>query len=241
VNSDTSIQRINWRQALAEVTLIVAGVLIALAVDNWWEEKREREAEISYLEALKLDFLTNRESLESSIKIQQDIINNGDEILNLIKAGLSDESTGEFLSKVSNLYLFRTWVPDTGTYEDIINSGRLLYIESVQLRKELSGFRATVASIQKFETLQTETYYERQAPFLSENQDVNFSTWSDDYRPPVSLFTADIDPFATMEFWNLVVEWIYVHVDVVSSYKDGVAHCDRILELIESELARKRN
>ena len=240
MNSDTSIQRINWRQALAEVTLIVAGVLIALAVDNWWEVKREREAEISYLEALKLDFLTNRESLESSIKVQQDIINNGDEILNLIKAGLSDESTGEFLSKVSNLYLFRTWVPDTGTYEDIINSGRLLYIENVRLRKELSKFRATVASIQKFEILQTETYYERQAPFLSENQDVNFSTWSDDYRPPVSPFTADIEPFATMEYWNLVTEWIYVHVDVVSSYKDGVAHCDRILELIESELARKR-
>ena len=240
MSSDTSIQRINWRQALAEVTLIVAGVLIALAVDNWWEVKREREAEISYLEALKLDFLTNRESLESSIKVQQDIINNGDEILNLIKAGLSDESTGEFLSKVSNLYLFRTWVPDTGTYEDIINSGRLLYIENVRLRKELSKFRATVASIQKFEILQTETYYERQAPFLSENQDVNFSTWSDDYRPPVSPFTADIEPFATMEYWNLVTEWIYVHVDVVSSYKDGVAHCDRILELIESELARKR-
>jgi hypothetical protein len=240
VSSDTSIQRINWRQALAEVTLIVAGVLIALAVDNWWEVKREREAEISYLEALKLDFLTNRESLESSIKVQQDIINNGDEILNSIKAGLSDESTGEFLSKVSNLYLFPTWVPDTGTYEDIINSGRLLYIENVQLRKELSGFRSTVASIQKFEILQTETFYERQAPFLSENQDVNFSTWSDDYRPPVSPFTADIEPFATMEYWNLVAEWIYVHVDVVSSYKNGVAHCDRILELIESELARKR-
>jgi len=240
VSSDTSIQRINWRQALAEVTLIVAGVLIALAVDNWWEVKREREAEISYLEALKLDFLTNRDSLESSIKVQQDIINNGDEILNLIKAGLSDESTGEFLSKVSNLYLFRTWVPDTGTYEDIINSGRLLYIENVQLRKELSGFRATVASIQKFEILQTETFYETQAPFLAENQDVNFSTWSDDYRPPVSPFTADIEPFATMKYWNLVAQWIYVHVDVVSSYKQGVAHCDRILELIESELARKR-
>lgn len=240
MDSNTSIQRINWRQAVAEVTLIVAGVLIALAVDNWWEEKREREAEISYLEALKLDFLANRESLESSIKVQQVIINNGDEILNAIKAGITDESTGEFLANVSNLYLFRTWTPDTGTYEDIINSGRLLYIQNMQLRKELSAFRATVAAIQQFEILQTETYYERQAPFLVENQNVNFSTWSDDYRPPVSPFTTDIEPFTTMQYWNLVTEWIYVHVDVVSNYKDGIAHCDRILELIESELARKR-
>ena len=240
MNSDTSVQKINWRQALAEVTLIVAGVLIALAVDSWWEDNREREAEISYLEALKLGWLTSRESLESSIKEHQDIIYAGDEILKLINAGLSDKSSGEFFSKVANLYLFRTWAPDTGTYDDIINSGRLLYIQNEQLRKELSGFRTTVARIQKYEILQTETFYERQAPFLTKNQDVKFSAWTDEYRSPVSPFVAAIEPFATLEFWNLVAEWIGVHIDVVSSYKRGIAHCDRILELIDSELARKR-
>jgi len=239
VNSDTSVQKINWRQALAEVTLIVAGVLIALAVDSWWEDKREREAEISYLEALKRDFLTSRESLESSIKEHQDIINVGDEILKLINAGLSDESSGEFFSQFDNLYQFRTWAPDTGTYDDIINSGRLLYIQNTQLRKELSGFRTTVARIQKYEILQTETFYERQAPFLTENRKSNFS-WTDEYRSPVSPFIVGIEPFATLEFWNLVAEWIGVHIDVVSNYRDGIAHCDRILELIDLELARKR-
>ena len=153
----------------------------------------------------------------------------------------SGATSKELFSKVNNsFYFFRNWIPVTGTYDDIINSGRLLYIENQQLRNELSGFRRTLDSIREYEGLQTKTFYENQAPFLTKNQDVNYSTWSGDYRPPISPFSVDISPFATVEYWNLVIQWIFVHADVISNYRRGVAHCDRILELIDIELASKR-
>ena len=99
MNGGLFAQRINWHQALAEVLLIIAGILIALAAQNWWEERVEREAEISYLEALRSDFEANRESLEASIRTQQNLVNEGDELLNLMKAGLADRSSEEFFSK----------------------------------------------------------------------------------------------------------------------------------------------
>jgi len=241
MNSKTAVQRINWRQAIAEVAMIVAGILIALAVDNWWDAKLERDAEHGYLEALRQDFQTNRESLKSQIEIHENLIIQGDEILKLIQAGLNDESSKELFSKVNNsFYFFRNWIPVTGTYDDIINSGRLLYIENQQLRNELSGFRRTLESIREYEGLQTKTFYENQSPFLTKNQDVNYSTWSGDYRPPISPFSVEISPFATVEYWNLVIQWIFVHADVISNYRRGIAHCDRILELIDIELASKR-
>jgi hypothetical protein len=243
MNSELSVQKINWRQAIVEVTMIVAGVLIALAVDDWWEEKLERDAEISYLEALRQDFETNRETLDAAIREQENIINEGDELLRMIKAGLNEESGKEFFSKVSggNLYFFRNWTPVTATYDDIINSGRLLYVENQQLRNELSRFRKSLEFVRQMERLQAETFYERQMPFLAENQDTNYSTWSEVYRPPVSPFSVDTAPFATLKYWNLVVEWIYVHVDVITNYRRAVADCDRILEIIENELESKAN
>ncbi len=240
MNSKSFTQKINWPQAVAEVGLIVTGILVALAVNSWWEDRLERQAEISYLEALNSDFQSNRESLETAIEEQENVINEGDEVLNLIKAGLNEESSEEFFSKIGNkLYFFRNWTPFTGTYDDLISSGRLLYIQNSQLRNEMSEFRKSLELVRQMERLQTETFYARQSPFLAKYRDLNYSTWSESYKPPASPFFADIGSFATLEYWNLVVEWIYVHADIITNYKRRLADCNRILELIEVELANK--
>ena len=84
MNTTPSSRKINWHQAAAEVVLIVAGILVALAVDSWWEERAERATESHFLKALKEDFLTNRELLVIEIKIQEQLISVGKEILLLI-------------------------------------------------------------------------------------------------------------------------------------------------------------
>ena len=241
MNSKSFTQKINWPQAIAEVVLIVTGILVALAVNGWWGDRLERQAETSYLEALNSDFQKNRESLAAAIEEQENVINEGDQVLRLIKAGLNEETSGEFYSKVGNkLYFFPSWTPITGTYDDLVNSGRLLYIQNSQLRIEMSGFQRSLERIRQMERLQTETFYARQSPFLVENQDVNYHTWSESYKPPVSPYSVDIGSFATLKYWNLVVEWIYIHADIISTYKRSLAYCNRILELIEIELANKR-
>ena len=60
--------KVNWHQAFAEVALIVLGILGALAVDSWWEERSEREAEVDYLQSLKADFISTRDSLNKEIE-----------------------------------------------------------------------------------------------------------------------------------------------------------------------------
>ena len=239
MNSKSTAQRINWRQAAAEMTLIIAGVLLALAVDAWWEEKSEREAEVSYLRALNQDFAANRDGLQAQIILHENLITAGDEVLNLIKSGL-EESSDEFFFKINNgLYFFQSWTPVVGAYDNIMNSGELLYIENRQIRNELSGFQRRMELIQQMEELQTRNFYDRQSPFLAKYQDVNSSNWSTEYKPPTSPFLVDAAPFESLEYWNLVVEWIYVHSDVITQYRFGVADCNRIIDLIEIELADK--
>ena len=67
MTAEGKTRKINWHQAVAEVALIILGILGALAVDSWWDEKSEREAEVAYLESLKTDFIANSESLKSEV------------------------------------------------------------------------------------------------------------------------------------------------------------------------------
>ena len=91
--SDAKTGKINWYQAIAEVALIILGILGALAVDSWWDERSEREAEIDYLESLRRDFISTRLSLSKEIEIEKRILGIGREIHTNIATGLSQLST----------------------------------------------------------------------------------------------------------------------------------------------------
>ena len=56
-----------WKRLLAELTVIVGGVLIALAVDSWSERRQEREQAEAYLEQLLMDFQETERRLHATI------------------------------------------------------------------------------------------------------------------------------------------------------------------------------
>jgi len=240
----TPVRKVNWHQAAAEVALILIGVLIALAVDSWRVEQQEKREERIYLEALLEDFQENRQSLLDEVEMQKNIIGTGDAILRLLSGGLGEENADIFFDRMRSFYYFRWWAPITGTYDDLVGSGKILLISNIELRYGLSAFQRTLASIREFEELQSETFYENQGPFLnihrgdsSENFYLAHSTLLNIDGPPQFPYEFDLAPFNSPEFWNLVVEWMWVHADVITGYRNGIAGCDQIIEQLEAELA----
>lgn len=45
------------RYAIGEIVLVVIGILIALQINNWNEERKSRIEEIEILKSIKLDFI----------------------------------------------------------------------------------------------------------------------------------------------------------------------------------------
>ena len=184
--------------------------------------------------------MANKKSLTTEIEYQKGLVAIGDELLRIIQVGDIHKNPDDFTSKVGEFYFFGYWTPVLGTYDDLINSGRFLYIENRQLRRQLSAFYRLLDTVRRLEALLPETYYQRHAPFLEGIQDTNTLTWPGDYRTPRIPFPANTDPFATHRFWSLVVEWMYVHQDVITNYQRAIVQCDAILELIAEELETKR-
>jgi hypothetical protein len=127
--------------AVGEVVLVVFGILIALQIDNWNENKRIRNTEHQYLLALKEEFSFNNGELESIMnrnKLNFDyalriLDNTGPEY-----PEITDEEFGRLLT--NSLSIETQFDPSQGVLDEIISSGKLGIFSSKELKFALSSW-----------------------------------------------------------------------------------------------------
>jgi len=62
------------KYAFGEILLVVIGILIALSINNWNENRKNGNSEIEILEALKVDFTASKARLIETIELQERVI-----------------------------------------------------------------------------------------------------------------------------------------------------------------------
>jgi len=131
--------------AIGEIVLVVLGILIALQIDNWNENKRIRNTEQQYLFALKEEFSFNKGELESIMnrnKLNFDyalriLDNTGPE-----NPEITDEEFGRLLT--NSLSIETQFDPNQGVLDEIISSGKLGIFSSNELKFVLSSWSGTL-------------------------------------------------------------------------------------------------
>lgn len=137
-----AVKAINWRHALGELTLIVVGVLVALAANSWWEDRRDRQRERAYLQQLLADVRETQNRLEYSLS--------GDSIIESQAARfLEAADTATAAPTVDSLYAwstidYRTFRPITGTYDALVRNGDPEVISSYALRLRIISYAAAI-------------------------------------------------------------------------------------------------
>ena len=107
--------------AIGEILLVVIGILLALQVNNWNEERREAQVELSLLEELRSDLLYSRKELDSTIIHNREYLASYYLIHEYIEA---DKPYHKKLdSAFSNLDLWSLPYISTMTYETIKTKG----------------------------------------------------------------------------------------------------------------------
>ena len=112
------------RYAIGEILLVVIGILIALQVNNWNENRKERLIEIKYLKNLKHDLQSDSTDLVYYKNIRVGQANAARELIELAKTkNVSD------VFKLDSLYttvgLWWEFVPNNNTFEELRSSGNL--------------------------------------------------------------------------------------------------------------------
>ena len=138
------------KYAIGEIVLVVIGILIALAINNYSEREKEHLKEQAFLKEINLDFKSNKAQLDSIISINKVSLHAGErlsEILKLFdfKNPKRNESNAQVADSIS-FYLDLVWKnksfnPKNGTVEALLNSSSFDLITNDTLRRNLISWK----------------------------------------------------------------------------------------------------
>ena len=126
-----------FRYFFAELVLVVAGILIALAIDGWAEDRRERDAETEYLELLLRDAREIGKEAELQLAFEQDMVRVAAAAYAMLDSADPAASAAALGVAISSMTIRRTVNLGSATYEQMVSSGHLQLIQSRELRDRL--------------------------------------------------------------------------------------------------------
>lgn len=205
--SRTWAARFRW--FATELAMIVTGILVALAINTWWQGLETAEKERAYLADLVLDFEENAWRLEEAVK-------EGDEVLEAsqILLSLPDVAAGRAIGTDSLNYLLQTlsilptFQPVTRTWDDILGAGELQTLSNAELRMLLADFESQMRLVGIVEGTQEDQLVSLFVPYIMKHLDYAAAALfsSEKVELPEERFADTIyDVLGTREFRNWVV------------------------------------
>ena len=136
-------QKMPWKRISVEAMAIVASILLAFAIDAWWEYRIEREVEQEVLANLLIEFERNRVELDRTLDTLTGSQNAAKRLLMFAGKSLTSDDNAVIEQKLDELYYF-TFDPPSGALESLMSAGQLNLILNTELRVRLAGWSGLV-------------------------------------------------------------------------------------------------
>jgi len=140
------------KYAFGEIVLVVIGILIALQINNWNENRKNRLLEQQLLKALLIEFVTNLVNLDQVIGFNDSNIKNSVSLGQYTGPSLPEFNEKELSELMVGIFKIEPrFMPSQGTVMEVINSGKLSILSDAKLRKALSDWQSTLESVKRQE------------------------------------------------------------------------------------------
>jgi hypothetical protein len=127
--------------AVGEIVLVVCGILIALSINNWNEQRKETNIEHNYLVRLLKDLENDNKTLVLSKELSVTRVNQIILLTNVIyDNGLLSENPKQIIKIIEEI-TWRSYLPLSRiVYNELLNSGNMTLIQSEQLREHVANY-----------------------------------------------------------------------------------------------------
>jgi len=226
-----SAQEIPWKRLSAEVVAIVFGILLAFAIDAWWQNRTDIGIETQYLHALREDLIASLELLDEAEASQQLQIEYLKSLL--LTDGNTPDSDEARLWLEDGLFEIGTYRPQLSSLSDLESSGQSRIIRDPAIRQAL----ASVSQMLELLAIGQSDFVESQQslidPFLVEHLDL-----ASVLRVSDANIKMDLSILGTKEFRSRVAFKLNLR-DIVANTQQEIrtAFLDA-LALIEMRLER---
>lgn len=170
----------------AEITVVVAGVLIALALNSWWQARQDTRAEQRLIAGLLDEFSANQPKLTTIRAFHEDLKGTARALLTISAAPRPDIPADSIDQLLANVTWWASYTTLESTVLDAaIQDGRLALLQTDSLRRLLAAWRSEVQSAAAQSSQEYSHYADAWLPLLRAEADIaqkNFQQRQDDPR-----------------------------------------------------------
>lgn len=126
--------------ALGEIILVVLGILIALQLNTWREQTRNKKTECIYLSSLSLDLGRQLDAINQQLAFEGGVIKDAEALINAYHESdrfIVDSVFSTHVNTLNNRFTFRI---SNSTYEELLSTGSMNIISSDTLKSQLLNY-----------------------------------------------------------------------------------------------------
>jgi len=125
------------KYAIGEILLVVIGILIALAVNNWNQENKDHRLGRDYLSRIHSDLVQDTISFRNIITSNTYLREEIKGFLVTLYNGVNSIEQVQNMSDIYDRALDQVFTPNNNTYKGMVSSGTLGLIQNLELTEEI--------------------------------------------------------------------------------------------------------
>ena len=130
--------------AIGEIALVMIGILLALQVNNWNQQRIEKTSELTYLQNLKNDLELQINEFTFTINAETNVGNTMNNAASFIEAGRHKTDMDSLNKILAYVIANRTVNIFDATFEDLKSTGNIRLISNDQIKRQLLEFYQSV-------------------------------------------------------------------------------------------------
>lgn len=209
--------------AVGEIFLIVMGILIALQIDNWNNEKVDRENEEKTYQNVKSQVKEDMKALSEVIAYNNMYLGQYEKANQYILAN-NRNAIDTLAYYAMNLSQFSDFHRSANIYETLVNSGDIKLIKNDSIAGKLQKLEMTYNFINRLEDIHWELIINEISPVF--RGVVNYTTF--EIIKPGALYSVDLQ--------NIFFECIHLAKIKDAVYQKAMNEMQAIIDLIDSEI-----
>ena len=219
-----------FKYAIGEILLVMVGILLALQVNNWNENRKNTIKETRFLQSFKWDTEANITELKRVIKKSNATAQSLDSILLLKSDSIPDIDVFNFTKLVMTGTGFTVFGTHEGTVSDILGSGNLDIIKNDSIRLAIGSWYSNLKAIREWEKIEKKSV-DDYGDYLK----LHINIYALD---SLSVITPEIKNFLMNDryFLNSVSDRYLYPLELHFLYKEKLPKLERLLKIIDNEL-----
>lgn len=211
--------------AIGEIFLVVVGILIALSINNWNNNKILRLTELTVYKNLKNQIHEDKLLLNGVIVYNKTYYEQYNFAIQIIER--NDRNNIDTLVQIApNIYKYSDFNRSGNIFQNLVNSGDLKILKNSNIIDRIQGLEELYIYINRLEENHFKVILELGGTNLIDN--MNFSTGQIE-RP---------DEIYSFKFQNLLYVFMNISEEKDEIYHRALSEIDAISDLIENELQK---